>query len=196
MIDAGQIAEIQLGGASALAAPLGATEDGDQVSASSPSRAATARFTHGERELFAYLTNQASRLGRERRPARDGAAPGGHRRADRPLQPPPLPGGHDRRGRARAPLRPGDGPDHARHRQLQARQRHATATSRATWCCARSRASCASPRARSTSRPATAARRWRSRCRRPTSRAPTSSPSASAGGSRRSSCRWSTATAR
>ena len=43
VIDAGQIAEIQLGGASALAAPLGATEDGDQVSASSRWRAATAR---------------------------------------------------------------------------------------------------------------------------------------------------------
>jgi diguanylate cyclase (GGDEF)-like protein len=60
VIDAGQIAEIQVGGASALAAPLGATEDGDQVigivSVSRGDRA----FTHGERELFAYLTNQAS----------------------------------------------------------------------------------------------------------------------------------------
>ena len=42
VIDAGQVAEIQLGGASALAAPLGATEDGDRVLASSPSPAATA----------------------------------------------------------------------------------------------------------------------------------------------------------
>ena len=63
-------------------------------------------------------------VGRERRPARDRPAPGRHGRADRPVQPPPLPGGHDPGGRARAPLRPGDGPDHARHRQLQARQRH------------------------------------------------------------------------
>jgi diguanylate cyclase (GGDEF)-like protein len=60
VIDAGQVAEIQVGGCSALAAPLGASEDGDQVigivSVSRGDRA----FTHGERELFAYLTNQAS----------------------------------------------------------------------------------------------------------------------------------------
>ena len=31
VIDAGQVAEIQVGGASALAAPLGATEEGDRV---------------------------------------------------------------------------------------------------------------------------------------------------------------------
>ena len=73
-----------------------------------------------------------------------------------------------------------DGPDHARHRQLQARQRHLRAHAGRRWCCARWRACCASPRARSTSRRATAARRWRSRCRRPTWRAPTASPSACA----------------
>jgi diguanylate cyclase (GGDEF)-like protein len=60
VIDAGQVAEIQLGGASALAAPLGATEEGDRVigivSVSRGDRA----FTAGERELFSYLTNQAS----------------------------------------------------------------------------------------------------------------------------------------
>ena len=47
------------------------------------------------------------------------------------------------------------------------------ATSRATTSCARSRASCARTRARSTSPPATAARRWRSRCPdRPRGRGP------------------------
>jgi diguanylate cyclase (GGDEF)-like protein len=60
VMDAGQVAEIQLGGASALAAPLGATEEGDRVigivSVSRGDRA----FTAGERELFSYLTNQAS----------------------------------------------------------------------------------------------------------------------------------------
>ena len=125
VIDAGQIAEIQVGGASALAAPLGATEEGDQVIGIVSVARGDRAFTHGERELFAYLTNQAQRVGRERRPARDRAAPGGHRRADRPLQPPPVPGGHDRRGRARPPLRPRARPDHARHRQLQERQRRA-----------------------------------------------------------------------
>jgi diguanylate cyclase (GGDEF)-like protein len=54
------VAEIQLGGASALAAPLGASEEGDRVigivSVSRGDRA----FTAGERELFSYLTNQAS----------------------------------------------------------------------------------------------------------------------------------------
>jgi diguanylate cyclase (GGDEF)-like protein len=60
VMDAGQVAEIQLGGASALAAPLGANEEGDRVigivSVSRGDRA----FTTGERELFSYLTNQAS----------------------------------------------------------------------------------------------------------------------------------------
>ena len=55
-LDAGQIAEIELGGASALAAPLGG--DGGQgiVSVARGER----RFTSGEHELFSYLTNQAS----------------------------------------------------------------------------------------------------------------------------------------
>ena len=60
VIDAGQIAEIQVGGASALAAPLGATEDGDQVIGIVSVARGDRAFTHGERELFAYLTNQAS----------------------------------------------------------------------------------------------------------------------------------------
>ena len=189
VIDAGEVAEIQIGGASALAAPLGASEEGDQVVGIVSVARGDRAFTHGERELFAYLDQPGVGVGRERRPARDRAAPGRHRRADRPVQPPPLPGGHGRRGRARAPLRPRDGPDHARHRRLQAGQRHATATCRATSCCARSRACSASPRARSTSPPATAARRWPSRCRRPTSRARSSSPSACARRSRRWSSR-------
>jgi diguanylate cyclase (GGDEF)-like protein len=60
VIDAGQIAEIQVGGASALAAPLGANEDGDQVIGIVSVARGDRAFTHGERELFAYLTNQAS----------------------------------------------------------------------------------------------------------------------------------------
>jgi diguanylate cyclase (GGDEF)-like protein len=57
-LDAGQIAEIELGGASALAAPLGGSEEGGAVGIVSVARAD--RFTPGERELFSYLTNQAS----------------------------------------------------------------------------------------------------------------------------------------
>jgi diguanylate cyclase (GGDEF)-like protein len=60
VIDAGQIAEIQVGGASALAAPLGAAEGTDQVIGIVSVARGDRAFTHGERELFAYLTNQAS----------------------------------------------------------------------------------------------------------------------------------------
>jgi diguanylate cyclase (GGDEF)-like protein len=60
VIDAGQIAEIQVGGASALAAPLGASEGSDQVIGIVSVARGDRAFTHGERELFAYLTNQAS----------------------------------------------------------------------------------------------------------------------------------------
>ena len=61
VMDAGEVAEIQIGGASALAAPLGATEDGDQVLGDRLGRARRPRRSrHGERELFAYLTNQAA----------------------------------------------------------------------------------------------------------------------------------------
>jgi diguanylate cyclase (GGDEF)-like protein len=60
VIDAGQVAEIQLGSASALAAPLGANEQGDRVSGIVSVARGDRAFTHGERELFAYLTNQAS----------------------------------------------------------------------------------------------------------------------------------------
>jgi diguanylate cyclase (GGDEF)-like protein len=60
VIDAGQLAEIQLGGASALAAPLGATEEGDRVIGMVSVARGDRPFTAGERELFAYLTNQAS----------------------------------------------------------------------------------------------------------------------------------------
>jgi diguanylate cyclase (GGDEF)-like protein len=58
-LDAGQIAEIELAGASALAAPLGGADDtlaGGIVSVARGDR----RFTPGERELFSYLTNQAA----------------------------------------------------------------------------------------------------------------------------------------
>jgi len=54
-LDAGQIAEIELTGASALAAPLGGNGAVGIVSV-----AREERFTAGEHELFSYLTNQAS----------------------------------------------------------------------------------------------------------------------------------------
>jgi diguanylate cyclase (GGDEF)-like protein len=60
VIDAGQVAEIQVGGASALAAPLGANEGGDQVIGIVSVARGDHAFTPAERELFAYLTNQAS----------------------------------------------------------------------------------------------------------------------------------------
>jgi diguanylate cyclase (GGDEF)-like protein len=60
VIDAGQVAEIQLGGASALAAPLGASEEGGRVVGIVSVARGDRPFTAGERELFAYLTNQAA----------------------------------------------------------------------------------------------------------------------------------------
>jgi diguanylate cyclase (GGDEF)-like protein len=60
VIDAGQVAEIQLGGASALAAPLGAPEDGGRVVGIVSVARQDEPFTAGERELFSYLTNQAA----------------------------------------------------------------------------------------------------------------------------------------
>jgi diguanylate cyclase (GGDEF)-like protein len=57
--DAGQLAEIQLGGAAALAAPLGAAEGDRVIGVVSVAREGPS-FTAGERELFAYLTNQAA----------------------------------------------------------------------------------------------------------------------------------------
>jgi GGDEF domain-containing protein/HAMP domain-containing protein len=59
VIDAGQIAEIQVGGASALAAPLGAGESERVIGIISIARG-DRPFSAGERELFAYLTNQAA----------------------------------------------------------------------------------------------------------------------------------------
>jgi diguanylate cyclase (GGDEF)-like protein len=55
-LDAGQIAEVELGGASALAAPLGGDGAVGIVSVARGDR----KFTAGEHELFSYLTNQAS----------------------------------------------------------------------------------------------------------------------------------------
>ena len=55
-LDAGQIAEIELAGASALAAPLGGDGAVGIVSVARGDR----RFSAGEHELFSYLTNQAS----------------------------------------------------------------------------------------------------------------------------------------
>lgn len=60
VMDAGQVAETQLGGVSALAAPLGATEGGHQVIGLVSVARRDRAFTASERELFAYLTNQAA----------------------------------------------------------------------------------------------------------------------------------------
>jgi diguanylate cyclase (GGDEF)-like protein len=60
VMDAGQLAEIQVAGVSALAAPLGANEEGTQVIGVISVARGDRAFTAGERELFAYLTNQAS----------------------------------------------------------------------------------------------------------------------------------------
>jgi diguanylate cyclase (GGDEF)-like protein len=58
-MDAGTVAEIQIGSASALAAPLAPTEDGNQLAIVSVSRGDRS-FTPQERELFSYLTSQAA----------------------------------------------------------------------------------------------------------------------------------------
>jgi diguanylate cyclase (GGDEF)-like protein len=58
-MDAGTVAEIQIGSASALAAPLAATEDGSQLAIVSVARGDRS-FTPQERELFSYLTSQAA----------------------------------------------------------------------------------------------------------------------------------------
>src|SRR3954462_3835679 len=57
---AGTVAEIQIGGASALAAPLSATEGGDRVLAIVSVARGDRDFTAAERELFSYLTSQAA----------------------------------------------------------------------------------------------------------------------------------------
>jgi len=60
VMDAGEVAEINLAGASALAAPLSATEGGDRVLAIVSVARADRPFTPPERELFSYLTSQAA----------------------------------------------------------------------------------------------------------------------------------------
>ena len=60
VMDAGQLTEIQIGGTSALAAPLAATESGDRVLGIVSVARADRGFWPGERELFSYLTNQAA----------------------------------------------------------------------------------------------------------------------------------------
>ena len=60
VMDAGTVAEITIGGTSALAAPLSATEGGDRVLAIVSVARADRPFTPQERELFAYLTSQAA----------------------------------------------------------------------------------------------------------------------------------------
>jgi diguanylate cyclase (GGDEF)-like protein len=60
VMDAGEVAEIQIGGTSALAAPLSATEGGDRVLAIVSVARGDRSFSHPERELFSYLTSQAA----------------------------------------------------------------------------------------------------------------------------------------
>ena len=60
VMDAGSVAEIQIGGASALAAPLAATEGGDRVLAIVSVARSDRNFRPQERELFSYLTSQAA----------------------------------------------------------------------------------------------------------------------------------------
>ena len=60
VMDAGQAAEISLGGSSALAAPLSATEGGDRVLAIVSVARGDRAFSAQERELFYYLTSQAA----------------------------------------------------------------------------------------------------------------------------------------
>ncbi len=60
VMDAGTVAEIQIGGASAMAAPLSATEAGDRVLAIVSVARGDRAFLPPERELFAYLTSQAA----------------------------------------------------------------------------------------------------------------------------------------
>ena len=60
VMDAGEAAEISLGGSSALAAPLSATEGGDRVLAIVSVARGDRNFSPQERELFSYLTSQAA----------------------------------------------------------------------------------------------------------------------------------------
>ncbi len=60
VMDAGEVAEITLAGASAMAAPLSATEGGDRVLAIVSVARGDRGFTSPERELFSYLTSQAA----------------------------------------------------------------------------------------------------------------------------------------
>ena len=78
-LDAGQIAEIELGGASALAAPAGRRRRrGHRL------RRPRRPPLHAGRARAVLLPDQPGvGVGRERRPARDRAAPGGDGRADR-----------------------------------------------------------------------------------------------------------------
>ena len=193
VIDAGQVAEIQVGGASALAAPLGANEDGDQVIGIVSVARGDRAFTHGERELFAYLTNQASVSVENvdlhetvQRQAVTDELTGlfNHRRFQEVMS---IEVERARRYGHEIGLIMLDIDN---FKQVN----DSTATCRATWCCA-SRARAAPCSARSTNPPATAARSSPSRSRRPTSRAPTSSPSGCGGQIEALRCRCSTATA-
>jgi diguanylate cyclase (GGDEF)-like protein len=59
-LDVGRIAEIQLVDVSALAAPIGSTETRDHTIGTLAVARNDRAFTQAERDLFAYLTNQAS----------------------------------------------------------------------------------------------------------------------------------------
>ena len=106
-LDAGTTVETELGERPALSHPLRAQDGGRVLGMITVAR--DEPRVHRRRARAVRLPRQPGRrLDRERRPPRDRAAPGGHGRADGPVQPPPLPGGHGQRGRARQALRPGD----------------------------------------------------------------------------------------
>ena len=192
-------AEIALDGASALAAPAAAPpRRGDRVLGVDRGRPRRARRSPPrERELFNYLADQAAvsieNVDLHETVQRQAVTD----ELTGPLQPPPLPGGAWR-ARSSAPAASARtiGPAHARHRQLQARQRHLRPPAGRPRA-ARGRARAARVLARDRrARPLRRRGDGRGAARRPTSRARTSSPSASAPRSRRSSCRCSTAAAR
>ena len=81
-------------------------------------------FGDDDIESLSALAVQAGRRDRERAPAPRRRAPGGHRRADRPRQPAPVLRGARAGVRALPAVRDAALADPARHRRLQADQRH------------------------------------------------------------------------
>ena len=144
VLDAGATAETEVGDACALAHPLRAA-DGGRVLGIAVGRARRAAV-HRRRARAVQLPGRPGRACRSRtstctRPSQRQAVTDeltglfNHRRFQEVIA--------DEVERAKR-FEPGDGPGHARHRRLQARQRHLRPPCRATSCCARWRGSCAS----------------------------------------------------